>query len=96
MVTHRDLPAANIVVNFTIVDFTVENGAIRFVPGTQRSHASIPSLEEEPEWMRTSHLCAPANTAIIRDVRCWHGGTANNSNHNRPMTSVAYHATRAF
>lgn len=91
-VTYRDPPAANIVVNFTIVDFTVENGAVRFIPGTQRSHAPIPSLEEEPEWMRTNYLCAPANTAIIRDIRCWHGGTPNNSDHKRPMTSVAYHA----
>ncbi len=91
-VNHRDPPAPFIVVNFTIVDFTVENGAIRFIPGTHRSHAPIPSLEEEPEWMRTNHLCAPANTAIIRDVRCWHGGTANNSNQKRPMTSVGYYA----
>ena len=85
-------PTPFIVVNFAMVDFTVENGAIRFVPGTHRSPASIPKLEEEPERMRTSHLCAPANTAIIRDVRCWHGGTANDSDHKRPMTSVGYHA----
>ncbi len=91
-VTDRDTPPAFINVNYTMVDFTVENGAIRFIPGTQRSHAPIPSLEEEPEWMRTNHLCAPANTAIIRDVRCWHGGTANNSKHKRPMTSVGYFA----
>ena len=42
--------------------------------------------------MRTNHLCAPANTAIIRDVRCWHGGTANNSGQVRPMTSIGYYA----
>ncbi len=91
-VSLRDVTAPFIVINFTMVDFTVENGAIRFIPGTHRSHAPIPSLDEEPEWMRTNHLCAPANTAIIRDVRCWHGGTANNSDMKRPMTSVGYHA----
>ena len=91
-VSLRDVPAPFVVINFTMVDFTVENGAIRFIPGTHRSHAPIPSLEEEPEWMRTNHLCAPANTAIIRDVRCWHGGTANNSDMKRPMTSVGFHA----
>ncbi len=91
-VTFRDVPAPMIVVNYTLVDFTVENGAIRFIPGTQRSRAPIPSLEEEPEWMRTNHLCAPANTAIIRDVRCWHGGTANRSDMKRPMLGVGYHA----
>ena len=91
-VTDRDPPPPFIAINFTMVDFTVENGAIRFIPGTYRSRAPIPTLEEEPEWMRTNHLCAPANTAIIRDVRCWHGGTANNSNEKRPMTSVGYYA----
>jgi hypothetical protein len=42
--------------------------------------------------MRDSIVCAPAGTAIVRDVRCWHGGTANISNQVRPMTSVGYHA----
>jgi ectoine hydroxylase-related dioxygenase (phytanoyl-CoA dioxygenase family) len=92
LVTIRDLPAPFIVINFPMVDFTQKNGAIRFIPGTQRSRAPIPSLETEPVWMQESLLCAPAGTAIIRDVRCWHGGTANNSDHPRPMTSVGYFA----
>ena len=91
-VTIRDVPAPFIVVNFLMVDFTKENGAIRFIPCTQRSRHPIPSLEEEPEWMKNSIVCAPAGTAIIRDVRCWHGGTANQSNQIRPMTSVGYFA----
>ncbi len=91
-VTVRDLPTPFIVMNVTMIDFTVANGAIRFVPGTQRSRAPIPSLDEEPEWMRNQQLCAPAGTAIIRDVRCWHGGTANRSDQVRPMTSVGYYA----
>ncbi len=91
-VTAFDLPAPFIVVNFPMVDFTRENGAIRFVPGTQRSRAEIPSLENEPNWMRESILCAPAGSAIVRDVRCWHGGTANQSRLPRAMTSVGYYA----
>ena len=91
-VDHRDVPASLIVVNFTMVDFTKENGAIRFIPGTQRSKATIPSLADEPEWMKNNIVCAPAGTAVIRDVRCWHGGTANTSKQIRPMTSVGYFA----
>ena len=92
VVTFHDLPAPFIVVNFPMVDFTEENGAIRFVPGTQRSRSKIPLLEQEPVWMQRNLLCAPAGTAVVRDVRCWHGGTANRSEQARPMTSVGYFA----
>lgn len=90
--TSRDVPAPFIVINFLMVDFTRENGAIRFIPATQRSRQPLPTLDEEPQWMRESIICAPAGTAIIRDVRCWHGGTANTSQQIRPMTSIAYFA----
>jgi len=90
LVTFQDLPTPAIVINFLMVDFTEENGAIRFVPCTQRSRAKVPSLEQEPEWMRNSILCAPGGTAVIRDIRCWHGGTANTSDMIRPMTSAGY------
>jgi hypothetical protein len=91
-VTFHDVPTPFIVINFLMVDFTVENGAIRFVPCTHRSRIRPPGLDEEPEWMQTNHLCAPAGSAVIRDVRCWHGGTANRSDQIRPMTSVGYYA----
>jgi hypothetical protein len=90
--TFHDVPAPFIVINFLMVDFTKENGAIRFIPSTQRSHAPIPNLEDEPKWMKNSILCAPAGTAVIRDVRCWHAGTANTSDMIRPMTSIGYFA----
>lgn len=90
--TFHDVPAPFIVVNFPVVDFTEENGAIRFVPCTHRSREPIPTLAQEPEWMRRSQVCAPAGTALIRDVRCWHGGTENRSQQIRPMVSVGYHA----
>lgn len=92
VVTHHDVPAPFIVVNFTMVDFTKENGAIRFVPCTQRSRHPIPMPDDEPEWMKDALVCAPAGTAVVRDVRCWHGGTPNTSNMIRPMTSVGYFA----
>ena len=91
-VNFRDIPAPFIVVNFLTTDFRVDNGAIRFIPGTQRSRAPIPSLDDEPNWMMENHLCAPAGTAIVRDVRCWHGGTPNLSDGPRVMTSVGYFA----
>ena len=91
-VSYRDLPTPFIVINYLMVAFKEINGAIRFIPGTQRSRHPIPTLEEEPERMKRSIVCAPAGTAIIRDVRCWHGGTANRSDEIRPMTSAGYFA----
>ncbi|MCE9591800.1 MAG: phytanoyl-CoA dioxygenase family protein [Planctomycetes bacterium] len=91
-VNFQDVPAPFIVINWTTVDFTKENGAIRFIPCTQRSRFAVPSLAEEPTWMRENIVCAPAGTAIIRDVRCWHGGTANTSKQTRPMVSAGYFA----
>ena len=72
--TTRDLPPLLICVNFLMVDFTRENGAVRQIPCTHRSSAAIPTLEEEPPWMKNSIICAPAGTALFRDVRCWQHG----------------------
>ena len=44
-VTIRDIPTPNIVVNFTIVDFTVANGAIRFIPGTHKRELASTDLQ---------------------------------------------------
>ena len=91
-VTILDVPTPFIVVNFPMIDFSTENGATRFIRGTHRSRQPIPSLEDEPAWMQHSIACAPACSALIRDVRCWHGGTANTSEDVRIMTSVGYYA----
>ncbi len=87
-----DLPAPFIVVNFLMTEFKEINGAIRFVPGTQRTRVRPPDLEDEPEHWKRSIVCAPAGTALVRDVRTWHGGTPNRSNENRIMTSTGYYA----
>ena len=91
-VTVMDLPTPYIVVNFLVTDFTTENGPTRFVRGTHRNRHPIPALDEEPNWMQESVLVAPAGTGLIRDVRCWHGGTPNRSSGIRIMTSVGYSA----
>jgi len=91
-VTAFDVPTPFIVINYLMVDFHEVNGAIRFVPCTHRSRQAPPPLESEPDWMKRSIVCAPAGTALIRDVRCWHGGTSNNSHENRPMISAGYFA----
>lgn len=91
--TMRDLPTPVVHINFPMIDLTPENGPIRVLPGTHRSRSPIPPLAEEPEWMRFSTICPlPAGSALIRDARCWHGGTPNLSRDVRAMPNVEYMA----
>lgn len=92
-VSIRDLPVPVVTINFLVCDTTPENGPIRQIPGTQRSRSPIPSLADEPEWMKLSTVCpAPAGACIIRDNRAWHGGTPNLSTEARPMPNIEYFA----
>lgn len=92
-VTMRDLPPAVVTINFTVCDLTTENGPIRQIPGSQRSRQPIPTLVDEPDWMKLSTTCpVPAGSAIFRDNRCWHGGTPNLSLETRAIPNVEYFA----
>lgn len=54
-------------VHFTTVDWTTQNGPLRIIPGTQRNDGEMPSLRDEPAWMKKGcALCPlPAGTAIV-------------------------------
>ncbi len=89
----RDLPCPYVCVNFLPQDVTRLNGPTRQIPGTQHSRVPIPSLEDEPEWMRLSTVCpAPAGAIMVRDVRAWHGGTPNVSDAMRAIPNLEFYA----
>ncbi len=89
----RDLPCPYVCVNFLPQDVTALNGPTRQIPGTQNSREPIPSLDQEPEWMRISTVCpAPAGSIMLRDVRAWHGGTPNLSNAVRSIPNIEFYA----
>lgn len=89
----RDLPCPYLCVNFLPFDQTELNGPTRQIPGSQHSRARIPTLDEEPEWMRLSTVCpAPAGAVQIRDVRAWHGGTPNLSDELRAIPNLEFYA----
>ncbi|AMS29747.1 hypothetical protein AEM38_10305 [Hyphomonadaceae bacterium UKL13-1] len=91
--TIRDLPCPYVCVNFLPQDVTPLNGPTRQIPGTQHSRVPIPSLKDEPEWMRLSTVCpAPAGAIMIRDVRAWHGGTPNISDKMRAIPNLEFYA----
>ena len=75
------------------VGHTAANGATRFVPGTQHSREPVPSFEEEPRWMKLNVAApVPAGTAMIRDIRTWHGGTPNLTESVRAIPGAGYSA----
>lgn len=91
--TIRDLPCPYVCVNFLPQEVTRLNGPTRQIPGTQKSRAPIPSLDDEPEWMRLSTVCpAPAGAIMVRDVRAWHGGTPNVSDAIRSIPNLEFYA----
>ncbi|MEM8903021.1 MAG: phytanoyl-CoA dioxygenase family protein [Actinomycetota bacterium] len=91
--TTRDLPMPYLCVNFLTIDMTPLNGPTRQIPGTQHARAPFPTLSEEPEWMRLSTVCpAPAGSAMLRDVRAWHGGTPNLSDDVRSIPNLELYA----
>ncbi len=91
--TIRDLPCPYVCVNFLPQDVTRLNGPTRQIPGTQHSRTPIPSLVDEPEWMRLSTVCpAPAGAIMVRDVRAWHGGTPNVSSAMRAIPNLEFYA----
>ena len=70
IMNYRDLPCPYICCNFLTVDFNAINGPTRQIPGTQHSREPIPTLKEEPDWMKLSTVCpAPAGSVLIRDIR---------------------------
>ena len=91
--TIRDLPCPYVCVNFLPQDVTTLNGPTRQIPGTQHSREPIPSLKNEPEWMRLSTVApAPAGSIMLRDVRAWHGGTPNLSSATRSIPNLEFYA----
>lgn len=98
------MPLFSMTVHYPVVDMCSTNGTIRIVPTSNRWVEPIPSLEDEAAWMRGCEITCPAGTAILKDVRIWHGGCENNAspeanpslgvgaNHARPMPNAQYSA----
>lgn len=89
----RDLPCPYVCVNFLPQALTPLNGPTRQIAGTQNSRQPIPTLQDEPEWMRLSTVCpVPAGGIMVRDVRAWHGGTPNLSDATRSIPNLEFYA----
>jgi hypothetical protein len=60
-------------------DFTTENGATRYVPGTHRSGQLPQDVLADPSAAHPEEvlLTAPAGAVAVMNAHLWHGGTAN-------------------
>lgn len=83
-----------IAVNYLIEDQTPFNGPLRVVPGTHRKDMRLaPTVDVESEESILSTMCPlPAGTALVRDLRTWHGGTPNLSTSHRAMPNAEFTA----
>lgn len=100
----QELPLFSLTAHYPVVDMCSTNGTIRLVPTSNRWTQPIPSLDEEPQWMRECEVHCPAGTAILNDIRVWHGGCRNFANsesnpelgvgkcHARPMPNAQFSA----
>ena len=91
----RDGPPPACTCNYAMQDLTPVNGPIRQVPGTHTHRApggrfNAPNVQDEPEWMKISTVLVPAGSCVMRDVRCWHGGTPNLSQEERCLPNAEF------
>lgn len=66
-------------------DFTTENGATRFVPGTHRAGMLPQDALEDPAvpHPREQLVTGKAGTVVVMNAHLWHGGTANRTDRPR-------------
>lgn len=87
------LPPHALVVNFPLVDFTLENGPLEIWPGTHRIPEHLRSsavIETTAAKSDPLPVLLPAGSAIVRDIRMWHRGTPNHTRTPRPMLALVY------
>jgi ectoine hydroxylase-related dioxygenase (phytanoyl-CoA dioxygenase family) len=72
----RPHPATMVTTLWALSDFTAENGATRFIPGSHTRPGLIPTPEEESEIVAAE---MPAGSMLILHASLWHGGGPNST-----------------
>jgi len=90
-----DYPCNCVVVNFPVIDFTLENGATEIWPGTHRIPRNVGTfwLDDEQRDARERivppvRAVIPRGSVLIRDIRLWHRGVINQTDVVRPMIAM--------
>jgi len=72
--------------------FTLENGATRVIPGSQK-WAKLPQdslADPAAPHPQEVFITAPAGTVMVMNTHAWHGGTANRTPHHRRALHAFY------
>jgi ectoine hydroxylase-related dioxygenase (phytanoyl-CoA dioxygenase family) len=75
-----------------IDDFTLENGAIRVVPGSHRWNKVPQSELADPKALHPQEklLTGRAGTVVVMNAHLWHGGTANRTGRSRTALHIFF------
>lgn len=75
-------------------DLTLENGAPRLVPGSNRIPGHLEDCLKDPEAAHADQIVAqvPAGSVIMINAHTWHGGTVNSSGERRRVLHAYYTA----
>jgi ectoine hydroxylase-related dioxygenase (phytanoyl-CoA dioxygenase family) len=88
------LPPAGIVLNIPLVDVTDENGPMEAFPGGNHlipeNRSNQKYIEAAAAFLKPVRMTMPKGSLLIRDLRMWHRGTPNNSDHVRPNVALIY------
>ncbi len=84
------LPAYSVVVNIPLVDFTPENGPLEIWPGGTHLMPGGTKIADLAPTMHSETVLLPAGSLLVRDMRMWHRGTPNRSDHARPNLALIY------
>ena len=79
----RDNTVCNII--WMLDDFTPDNGATRFVPGTHRAHQLPQAVLADPLATHPDErlVLGRRGTVVVMNAHLWHGGTANHTDRPR-------------
>lgn len=87
-------PAASVVLNIPLCDFTLENGSTEVWPGSHlivdRAGTGKADLEARAAVLPSERTCIPAGSLILRDLRMFHRGMPNDSPDVRAMLAIVY------
>ncbi len=84
------LPPACLALNIPLVDFTPQNGPLEIWPGGSHMMPGGQPMHEMAPKMHSETVLMPAGSLLLRDMRMWHRGTPNHSDHARPNIALIY------